>query len=105
MLTLVTWAVALSAPSNWDRQAAPRFEVGVSSAIRWSAQLRKLDDMAPKPRGGPRRLRSIGSHRAIIMEWIDAEPDLTLLEIAGKLEAAVGHGPPGIDGPPPNVVH
>ena len=81
------------------RQAAARFEIGVSSAIRWVAQLRETGDIAPKPRGGPRRPSRIDPHGALIMEWLEAEPDLTLPEIAAKLEDAVGYRPP------PSVVH
>jgi transposase len=76
------------------RQAAARFDVGVSSAIRWVAQVRETGDIAPKPRGGPRRPSRIDPHGSLIMEWIAAEPDLTLLEIAAKLEDAVGYRPP-----------
>ena len=81
------------------RQAAARFEVGVSSAIRWVAQSRATGDVAPKPRGGPRRPSLIDPHGALIMEWLETEPDLTLLEIASKLEEAVSYRPP------PSVVH
>lgn len=76
------------------RRAAARFEVGVSSAIRWVAQSRRTGDVAPKPRGGPRRPSRIDPHGALIMDWVAAEPDLTLAEIAAKLEAAVGYRPP-----------
>ena len=76
------------------RQAARRFEVGVSSAIRWVAQSRTTGDIAPKPRGGPRRPSRIEPHGDLIMEWLEAEPDLTLPEIAAKLEDAVGYLPP-----------
>jgi transposase len=72
------------------RQAAARFEVGVSSAIRRVAQLRETGDIAPKPRGGSRRASRIDPHGSLIMEWIAAEPDLTLPEIAAKLDDAVG---------------
>jgi transposase len=81
------------------RQAAARFEIGVSSAIRWVAQLRQTGDVAPKPRGGPRRPSRIDPHGALIIEWIETAPDLTLPEIAAKLEDAVGYRPP------PSVVH
>ena len=81
------------------RQAAARFEVGVSSAIRWVAQLRQTGDVAPKPRGGPRRSSRIDPHGALIMAWVETAPDLTLTEIAAKLEDAVGYRPP------PSVVH
>ena len=81
------------------RQAAARFEIGVSSAIRWVAQSRETGDIAPKPRGGPRRPSRIDPHGALILEWLKTEPDLTLPEIAAKLEDAVGYRPP------PSVVH
>ena len=76
------------------RQSARRFEVGVSSAIRWVAQSRETGDIAPKPRVGPRRPSLIEPHGDLIMEWIEAEPDMTLPEIATKLAAAVGYRPP-----------
>jgi transposase len=81
------------------RQAAARFEVGISSAIRWVSQSRETGDIAPKPRGGPRRPSRIDPHGALIMEWLETVPDLTLREIAAKLEDAVGYRPP------PSVVH
>lgn len=80
------------------RQAAARFGVGVSSAIRWVAQSRQTGDLAPKQRGG-RRPSRIDGHADLIMAWVDAEPDLTLPEIATKLEEATGYRPP------PSVVH
>ena len=81
------------------RQAAERFGVGVSSAIRWVAQARATGDVAPKRQGGARRTSRIDGHAPLIMGWIAAEPDLTLPEIAARLEEAVGYRPP------PSVVH
>lgn len=80
------------------RQAAARFGVGVSSAIRWVAQSRATGELAPKRRGG-RRPSRIDGHGDLIMGWINAEPDLTLPEIAARLEEAIGYRPP------PSVVH
>ena len=81
------------------RQAASRFGVGLSSAIRWVAQALATGDVAPKPRGGGRRASRIDLHGDLMMDWIDAETDLTLSEIATKLDDAVGYRPS------PSVVH
>ena len=51
-----------------------------------------------KPRGG-RRPSRIDKHGDLIMGWVGAEPDLTLVEISAKLEETVGYRPP------PSVVH
>jgi len=81
------------------RQAALRFGVGVSSAIRWVAQSRATGDVAAKPRGGPRRPSRIDPYGDLIMGWLDEEPDMTLPEIAARLDEEVGYRPP------PSVVH
>lgn len=81
------------------RRAAARFGVSYSSAIRWVRQVRETGDLAPKPQGGARRQSIIDRHAALVMGWIDAEPDLTLPEIAARLDEAVGYRPP------PSVVH
>ncbi|MFG1464568.1 IS630 family transposase [Xanthobacter sp. DSM 24535] len=80
------------------RQAAARFGVGISSAIRWVAQARTTGNLEPRRRGGCRPSR-IDGHADLIMEWVGAEPDLTLPEIAARLDGAVGYRPP------PSVVH
>ena len=81
------------------RQAAARFGVSVSSAVRWAAQSRATGDVAPKPRGGARRPSRIDPHGDRIMGWLDGEPDMTLPEIAARLDEEVGYRPP------PSVVH
>lgn len=80
------------------RHAAARFGIGVSSAIRWVSQSRTTGDLSPRPRGG-RRPSRIEGHGDLIMAWVEVEPDLTLQEIALRLEEAVGYRPP------PSVVH
>jgi transposase len=81
------------------RRAAARFGVSYSSAIRWVRQARETGDIAPKPQGGARRESIIDRHSDLVMNWIDAETDLTLPEIAARLEEATGYCPP------PSVVH
>lgn len=81
------------------RQAAARFGVSYSSAIRWVRQARETGDIAPKPQGGARRQSIIDRHADLVMGWIATETDLTLPEIAARLEEATGYRPP------PSVVH
>ena len=62
-----------------------RFEVGVSSAIRWVARWRQTGSVAAKPMGGKRS--PLDAHKDWLLALIAAEPDLTLQEIRGRLRA------------------
>lgn len=75
------------------RAAAERFGVGVSSAIRWVARARAGRSLEPGKRGGNNRSHRIDAHRELILEWIQATPDMTLAEVAERLDAAVGYRP------------
>src|SRR3546814_3863102 len=79
---------AVSAGSSC-RSAAVRFGVGVSSAIRWVARVREDGDCLPKKQGGNHRSHRIDAHQALILGWVEAEPDLTLAELSAKLAEAV----------------
>ena len=81
------------------RGAAARFGISYSAAIRWVRQARETGDIAPKPQGGARRASIIDGYGDLVMGWVEAEPDLTLAEIAMRLDDAVGYRPP------PSVVH
>jgi transposase len=67
------------------RQAAARFGVGASSAIRWRAMERAQGDARPKALGGDRRSGRIEAHAATILAMIEEKPDLTLHEIRSAL--------------------
>ena len=75
------------------RAAAARFGVGVSSAIRWVARARTRGDVTPDRRGGNHRSHRIDAHRDLILDWIEAEPDLTLAEVADRLDRTMGYRP------------
>jgi transposase len=73
------------------RQAAARFGVSVSSAIRWRAQERLTGDVSPKPQGGDRRSERIEAHAPLILGLVDDTPDITLAEIQAVLaERGIG---------------
>jgi transposase len=67
------------------RQAAARFGVSASSAIRWRALERAQGDARPKALGGDRRSGRLGAHAPTILALIDETPDLTLHEIKAAL--------------------
>lgn len=65
------------------RQAAARFGVGVSSAIRWIARA-KIGELAPRPQGR-RRVSSLDAHEAFIVGLIEERKDITLNEMVERL--------------------
>ena len=67
------------------RQAAARFGVGVSSAIRWIARAR-IGELAPRPQGR-RRASRLDAHEGYIVGMIEARRDITLNEMVERLLA------------------
>ena len=55
------------------RQAAARFGVSASSAIRWQGLLRTSGDAAPKQQGGDRRSGRIEAYAAVILGALGEE--------------------------------
>lgn len=67
------------------RQAAARFGVSVSSAIRWHALARHSGDATPKRQGGDRRSGRIEAHAAVILDSVAKQSDITLAELRDLL--------------------
>ena len=67
------------------RQAAARFGVSPSSAVRWTARAAATGEVAPGKRGGDRKSGRIEAHAAFILEAIADEPDITLSELQARL--------------------
>jgi transposase len=65
------------------REAAERFEVSVSSAIRWVQRWRKSRSAAPKRRGGS--ISPLEKSAARVLALIAEHPDLTLMETVAEL--------------------
>jgi transposase len=77
------------------RQAAERFGVSASSAIRWRAREREQGDARPKALGGDRRSGRMEAHAALIGSLVEATPDITLDELRAALAergVLVGYG-------------
>ena len=71
------------------RQAAGRFGVSASSAIRWVALRRDVGDARPRAQGGDRLSHKTEAHSALIHAALAEVPDITLVEIKARL---AGHG-------------
>ena len=67
------------------RQAAARFGVSASSAIRWQGMRRAGGDARPKPQGGDRLSRRTEAHAELIHAALDEVPDITLPELKARL--------------------
>ena len=69
------------------RQAAARFGVSASSAIRWQGLRRAGGDGRPKPQGGDRLSHKTEAHADLIQAVLAEVPDITLPELKERLAA------------------
>ena len=69
------------------RQAAQRFGVSASSAIRWLDRLKKQGDVATKRQGGDRKSGRIEAEADFLLGEVARTPDVTLVELREKLRA------------------
>src|SRR5215210_2705842 len=67
------------------RQAASRFGVSISSAIRWTALSRRTGDVRPKRQGGDKRSARIEAHAPLILGAVADRADITLAELQAIL--------------------
>jgi transposase len=67
------------------RQAAARFGVGISSAIRWIGRAR-MGETTPRPQGRRRGSR-LDAHADFIIGMIEERKDITLNEMVERLLA------------------
>ena len=70
--------------------AAKRFGVSVASAVRWLRAWRDEGASAAKPRGGDRHSHRIEAFGAVILGAIEAQTDITLVELSELLEREHG---------------
>jgi transposase len=72
------------------RAAAERFEVAAASAIRWVREWRATGATRAKPKGGDLRSHRIEAYRDIILAAIEAQVDITLVELSDMLRERYG---------------
>jgi transposase len=67
------------------RKAAERFGVSISSAIRWTSQVRRTGDVRPRRVGGDKRSKRIEAHALVILAAVEEKPHVTLAELRDLL--------------------
>jgi transposase len=73
------------------RAAARVYGVSASTAVRLAVAQRERGDVSPMPQGrAPGTAGKLAPHRAFLLEIVQAEPDMTLKELAGALREAHG---------------
>ena len=65
------------------REAAERFDISASSAVKWLQRWSKSRSAKPKPRGGS--VSPLEAHKESILALVAEQPDLTLKETLVKL--------------------
>jgi transposase len=68
------------------RDAARRFGVSPSCAIKLVQRVAKTGSAAPSRQGRPPGAGKLAPHIAKLIRWIDVQPDITMPELAAKLE-------------------
>lgn len=67
------------------RDAADRFSISPSAAIKWMQRWEATGSVAALPSGGSRS--PLDDHEAVLLGLIAAQPDLTLDEVVERLSA------------------
>jgi len=72
------------------RQAAARFGVAASTAVKWAQRWRASGTCRSRPQGGDRRSGRIEAHAKEILALVARKVDITLVEIGAHLAARHG---------------
>jgi len=77
--------IAVVAEGMSCNAAAERFGIAVSSAVRWVRTWRAEGRATALPQGGDLRSHHIEAYRDVILAAVEAEVDITLVELAELL--------------------
>lgn len=72
------------------RAMAAQFEVAPSTAIKLQQRFERTGTFKPARRGRARNTGKLGPHRDWLIAEVEARPDITMPDLAAKLEAAHG---------------
>src|SRR5262252_1338534 len=66
------------------RAAAERFKVSASFAVKLAARVAQTGSVEPARQGRPPGGGKLAPYMAILIGWVEAEPDITMPELAAK---------------------
>lgn len=69
------------------REAARRFGVSASCAIKLVQRVSKTGSAAPARQGRPPGAGKLAPHMTMLIGWVEKQSDITMPELAAKLEA------------------
>lgn len=72
------------------REAAERFKVSASFAVKLAARVARTGSTAPAQQGRPPGGGKLAPHLPTLIGWVEAAPDITMSELAAKLLAERG---------------
>jgi len=72
------------------RGAAERFKVSASFAVKLAARVARTGSLEPARQGRPPGGGKLAPHLTTLIAWVEAEPDITMPELAAKLLAERG---------------
>lgn len=72
------------------RGAAAHFGVSPSFAVKLVNRVKRTGSAAPAPQGRPVGSGKLAPHLSALIAWVEAEPDITMPELAAKLKATHG---------------
>ena len=72
------------------RSSARRFGVSASTGVRLAQRMAETGSLAPARQGRPPGGGKLAEYREQLTGWVDAEPDITMPELAARLEADCG---------------
>ena len=72
------------------RSLAAQYEVAPSTAVRVQARYDATGSVAPARQGRPKGSGKLGPYRDALIAKVEAEPDITMPDLAAWLEAAHG---------------
>lgn len=72
------------------RAAAQRFGVSASSGVRLAQRMAQRGSLEPARQGRPRGTGKLAAYEDQLIAWVEAEPDMSMPELAALLEAKCG---------------